>query len=241
MLIVSLIVIQLIIFVVLFLFLRNSFNKNVISATSHLEQLTQEYAKKQEEIKKLYDEAKRQSQEIIESSRKDAEKQKEQILKDAQLEKERILNTAHQQANEIIEQADKSRKALLSEIEKKVEERAIQHAGDLLKEVLPLDLRQQIHQHWIEDLLSQGFQQLERLHIPEGVSEAELITAFSLEPPKKEALIKKIQERLNRQLNFKERIDENIIAGLIVNIGSLVFDGSLRSRIQEVISAKQST
>ncbi|MCM8800526.1 MAG: F0F1 ATP synthase subunit delta [Candidatus Omnitrophica bacterium] len=241
MLIVSLVVIQVIIFVVLFLFLRSSFNKNVISATTHLEQLSQEYTKKQEQIKNLYEEAKRQTQEIIESSRKDAEKQREQILKDAQLEKERILNTAHQQANEIVEQADKARKTLLSEIEKKIEERAIQRAGDLLNEILPLDLRQQIHQHWIEDLLSAGFQQLERLHIPEGITEAELITAFALEPIKKEVLIKKIQERLNRQLNFKEKVDEDIIAGLIVNIGNLVFDGSLRLKLQELINAKQST
>jgi len=59
MLIFSLIVLQIIIFTALVFFLRNTLNRNVISATSHLEQLSSEYAKKEEEVKKLYDDAKR--------------------------------------------------------------------------------------------------------------------------------------------------------------------------------------
>jgi len=239
MLIFFLIVIQIVVFTSLVFFLRNTLNRNVISATSHLEQLTAEYAKKEAEIKKLYDDAKRQAQEILESTKKDAEKQKDELLKSTQAEKDKILSNAHQDAEEIIQQAERSRQALLAEINQRIDEKAIQRASQLIAGSLPEDVRQEIHERWLDGLMSSSFAQLDRLHIPEGINEAKVITAFALTPPQREALQAKIKEKVGGQISFKEEVDPNIIAGLVVNMGSLVFDGSLRLKIQEVASAQQ--
>jgi len=139
-----------------------------------------------------------------------------------------------------MQQAERSRQALLAEINQKIDERAIQRAAQLLQGVLPLNVREEIHHHWLNDLMSSSFEQFDRLHIPEGTSEARVITAFALTPEQRKALNAKIQERLGYSVSLKEEIDSNIIAGLIVDMGSLVFDGSLRLKIQEVASAQQS-
>lgn len=238
MLIVPLILLQIIIFTSLVFFLRKILNRNVIAATAHLEQLASEYAKKEEEIKKLFEQAKRQSQEILANAQKDAQQQKEQILKEAQGEKDKILIDVHQKAEEMIQQADRARQALIQEIEQRIDEKATQRAAQLLQQALPEHIREGIHQRWFDDLISSSFAQIDRLHIPEGVCEARVVTAFALTPQQRDALDAKIKERLGFQINLKEEIDSNLIAGLIVNIGSLVLDGSLKFKIQEVAIAK---
>ena len=44
-----------------------------------------------------------------------------------------------------------------------------------------------------------------------------------------------LKERLGRDVTVTERIDDRLVAGLTMTIGSLVFDGSLASRVQEAM------
>lgn len=241
MFILSLTLLLVIIFTSMIFFLRNILNRNIGAATAHLEQLSSEYAKKEEETRKQYEDAKRQAQEILANAQKDAEQQKQRILKEAQEEKEKILNEAYQKADEIIQQADRSRQALLDEMNQKIVEKALNRAAELIQEVLPERLRERIHRHWLDELISSSssFEQLDRLHLPEGILEARAISAFALTLEQHKALKAKVEEKLGRQINLKEEVDAGIIAGLIVNIGSLVLDGSLRFKIQQITTAQQ--
>jgi F-type H+-transporting ATPase subunit b len=240
MLIFSLILLLVIIFVVLVNFLRNTLNRSVISATSHLEKLSDEYAKKDEEIKKLYEDAQQKTKEILENARKDGEKEKGEVVKQAQEEKEKVLQNAHREADEIMQQAERSRQALIAEINQKIDDKSLQQAAELLSGALPENVREEIHHRWLNDLMASSFEQLDRLHIPEGTAEARVVTAFALSPQQHKALGAKIQEKMGRAVNLQEEVDPRIIAGLVVYMGSLVFDGSLRSKIQEAASAGQS-
>lgn len=237
MLVVSLIVLLVIIFVGMVFFLRNILNRNIIAATTHLEQLSSEYAKREEEIRKQYEEAKRQTQEILFHAQKDAQAQKEKILKEAQEGKERVLNETQAKVDEMMQQADRARQALLAEVNLRIEEKAIERAAQLLEETLPEHIREEIHRRWLEDLILTGLDQLERLHLPEGSVEGQLICAFALSQKERQDLIAKIQEKLGRTVSLREEVDPNIIAGLVVHIGSLVLDGSLKFKIQEVAGA----
>jgi F0F1-type ATP synthase delta subunit len=53
-------------------------------------------------------------------------------------------------------------------------------------------------------------------------------------------LINKLQEKLGIQINLKEEADQGLIAGLVVSIGSLSLDGSLKFKIQEEARGRQS-
>jgi len=240
-LLISMICVVIIIFVVLVLFMKKIINRDVVSATSHLDNLASEFTQKEEAIKKQYEELKRQSQEIIENAKKDAQAQKDNILKQADEEKNKVIDQAQEKANEIVKQADNARLALLAELERKIDERAVQKAGELLNEALPVNIRNDIHQRWVDDLISNSFQQLDRLRIPEGISEIKVVTAFALNQKQSAALLAKIKERLGYDVNLKEEIDPNIIAGLVVNIGGLFLDGSLRFKIQEAARGQQQT
>jgi len=239
MLIVPLILLQVFIFTGLVFFLRKILNRNVISATAHLEQLSAEYTKKEEQIKKQLEDTQRQCEEIIANAQRDAQQKREGVLNQAQEERDKLLNEAQQKGEEIIKQADRTRQALIAEINQKIEARAFQRAAELVQQALPEQIREEIHHRWLEELISSSFQQLDRLHIPEGVLEARVISAFALTSKQRQDLKAKIKEKLGREITLKEEVDSNVIAGLIVNIGSLVLDGSLRFKIKEVTSAQQ--
>lgn len=237
-LLILLIALQLIIFAGLIYVFRRIFSSNVISATKHLEGLSQDFNQKQESLKKKLEEAERIYQEKLADAQEVANKIKEQFLKEAQGEKDKIISDAYQKAEEVMQQADKARQSLIAEIEQKIEERSLQHAVSLVQRALPERIRQEIHSRWFDDLAGSVFEQLERLHIPQDASEAKVMSAFALDDKQRTALLTKIQDKLKRSINLKEEIDPNIIAGVIINIDGLIFDGSLRFKIQEATVAK---
>lgn len=233
MLIVSLIFFLALIFLGLVIMLRSIINKNVNSATKHLEELSAEYARKESEIDKQLDEVKRKSQEALASAQDEAQKQKEQIIKSAEEGKAKILQDVQAKVDQMIQQADRSSKALLAQMQKKIEEGSMLQAVKLLDSVLPEDLRRQIHKRWVGDLIAGNLKQLEHLKVDQAVKEAQVITAFGLSEEEKESLSAKIKEKLGRAMELKEIIDPQMVSGMVVKVGSLVFDGSLKTRIQE--------
>lgn len=236
---ISVVVFFLLMFFGLVLMFRKVISGNVTSATKQLEEIGQEYAKKEAEIERQLDEIKRKSQEAISKAQEEAQKQKEQIVKEAQSEKSKVLEAAQVKVDEMIQQADKARHSLLAEIDQKVEEKALKRAIELLRQALPETLRQEIHSRWINDLISSSLEQLDRLRVDENVNEARVVSAFSLLPEQADALRLKIREKLGRELGLKEELDPGIISGLIVHIGSLVFDGSLKTKVQEIAYASK--
>ncbi|MFH1578382.1 MAG: F0F1 ATP synthase subunit delta [Candidatus Omnitrophota bacterium] len=239
MLIIPLILLQVIIFAGLVFFLRKILQRNVVKATDHLEQLSAEYVKKDEAIKKKLEETQRQCQEILANAQKDAQKQQGEIIAKAEAERDKIINKAQEKGEEFVQQAERTRQALISEINQKIEEKAVQRAADLVQAVLPEHIREEIHRRWLDELIASSLEQLERLHIPEGDLEAKIVSAFTLNPKQLQGLKAKVKEKLGRDIDIKEEVNPDIVAGLVVNLGSLVLDGSLKFKIQEAISGQQ--
>jgi F0F1-type ATP synthase membrane subunit b/b' len=221
-------------FVGMVIFLKKFFDREATLHTAHLDTLIAENTAKEEEIKKHLEDAKRQSQEIISNAQKDAVMQKEEILKAVADEKNKIIADAQARAEEVIKQADNARLALLNELEAKISESATLRAQELLQSVLPEDFRKEVHQRWVSDVISSNFAELDRLRVPQGLSEVKVVSAFILTDAQKSGLKLKLKEKLGFEFELKEEIDPSLICGLVVNIGSLILDGSLKFKMQGV-------
>ena len=233
MIIVSIIIIQVVIFIGLILILQRIITKNVVSATKHLEELDREYAKKEAEVDRRLDEVKQESEKLITQAEKQAEELKTKILQETEGEKDKILKQARVQSNEVIEQADKSRQLLLAEINERITKEAGEKACELIQVALPEQFKKDAHAQWVEDLIENGLSQLDRLRIGKDINEAKITSALALDGKQRKSISGKLKSVLGRDIIIKEEIDAKVVAGLVITIGSLVLDGSLRNRIKE--------
>jgi F0F1-type ATP synthase delta subunit len=118
-------------------------------------------------------------------------------------------------------------------IEENIENRAVEKAHQLLVELLPGKMSEDIHAAWVQELIKNGFDGLKRLGISEGIREAEVLTAFALKPAQRTALEEELNKKLGRSIQLKEKVDSTLMLGLRVVLDSLMIDGSLEMKIRE--------
>ncbi|MBN2119656.1 MAG: F0F1 ATP synthase subunit delta [Candidatus Omnitrophica bacterium] len=224
-----------IMFIVFILVFRRIMNQNITSAVAHLDEINQDYMKRQEQANRKLEDAERVYQETLNKAKEEALSMRQDILKKAEEEKERIMQNAKNQADELIQQGEKTRHLLISELEKRIDIESIKKSSLLISRALPDDVRSQIHSNLVKEFIDVGLSQLKSLEASKDLKEAKVITALALNKDQKDSVLEKIKEKFPKGLVFSEEVDQNLVAGCMVLLGSLVLDGSLRLKISEKV------
>ena len=228
-----LVLLQLVIFAMLVGFLRVILARNIVTATSHLDEVNKDYNQKLDEAKKRLQESDRYYDEAVLKAKNDAEKLKAQLIQEAHQDENAIVSEARKQGEEIIQQANKAADAFLKEMDDKVQQESVGKACELIEEVLPSEITKEIHHQWLEELFKNGFSDLARLNVPQNIKEVKVVSAHSLSTDEKSLLQKKLKDSLKRELRLSESVDPLLIAGLKMTLGGVEIDGSLRFKIRE--------
>ena len=80
--------------------------------------------------------------------------------------------------------------------------------------------------------IAQGF--ADRLLEFQRIVPAEVVTAAPLDQPGREAIAAALGRATGTQVTLSERVDPEIVGGLIARVGSLVFDGSLTRQVERM-------
>lgn len=232
MFIAKLLIIQVIVFAGLLFFLRYILTRSITKATSHLEELSDDYTKKQEETKKGLEAAQKESDRLLADAMMEVAKYKSKSSQEAQQEKDKIIQEAHEKGEQMIKQAEKTCALLKKEIEDKISGQATEKAAELLQGALPDKFQRELHDLWFKESLKSGFQ-LERLNLPKSVKEAKVISVFPLTEEQKKEVKNKLSKKLGSGITLKEKVDPQLIAGIVIMLGSVVIDGSLKYKIQQ--------
>ncbi|GGE05266.1 ATP synthase subunit delta [Marinithermofilum abyssi] len=64
-----------------------------------------------------------------------------------------------------------------------------------------------------------------------GIAEAEVISAAPLSQEEKQALSQAFEQRIGKKLNITNRVDSDLLGGVIVRIGDRLYDGCLRGKL----------
>ena len=233
MFIASFVILIVIVFAVLVFMLRKIMTQNVMSATQHIDELNQDYTKRDADITRRQEEVKKQAEEMIRQAQEEGEKIKAGLINSGQAEKEQILKESRSRCEEMVNQAENSCRVLLSEIDERIAKATTSKAVELIHDVLPDKFKLIVHNEWVDDLIASGFSQLNNISIPDNVSEVLVAAAFALTANQRRELIQKLSSSLNRPVTLKEEVEPKLVAGLIITIASLVFDGTLKNKIME--------
>lgn len=70
-----------------------------------------------------------------------------------------------------------------------------------------------------------------------GEVTAEVTSAHALSDPQRDALAEKIKSSMGRDVKLDVRVDERIIGGLVVRVGSRMIDSSIRAKLARLQNA----
>lgn len=233
MLIFQLLLVQVVLFVGLVVVLRRLMSQHATTATMHLQGLSQDYLRKQEELKKRLEEGERHYQEQLAKATEEAHQLKTRVLQEADTMRQQLIEQARQEAERIIERAVTTQEALKQELTQNVEAKIVERACTLLQESLPETLRHTFHTAWFDELIRNGLSQLDHLTLPEGLQEAQVRSAFPLTQEQREGLRRRLHAKIRHEVTLNETVDPRIVAGVTVAFGSLVLDGSLSYKVRE--------
>ncbi len=223
-------VILLVMFVGLMLFMRHLLTRNISRATGHLQELSRDYAIKQQEANKCLQQAKEESVKMLAEGRQHTQQLREAALKEAEETKKKILEEAKQKGKEITDKAQRNYEFLKSEIEQRIDARAREMACAILQQAISESLMENIHRLLMQES-SKGEFPLKHLTIPADVREAKVISAFALKSEERRDLQERLQKQLSTPIDLQEHLDPSLVAGFMIQIGQVVIDASLKNKI----------
>ena len=232
----QIIVIQILTFVGLILMLRFLFYRQLNDALLRLKALHEENIAREEVLKSELDKIEKEKQNELVKAKRDAgriiEESKDRALKmgmDMQAE-------AQSQAQRIVEKANENSKKMTRDIDNTTQAQAI----DLSIQILKLTLTERTNEVFHSQLTSELIKEIENLPVNKFTVKEKIIkisSALVLTKEESSKMAKILAAKTgHNNIELVEDVNSDLIAGLIVQIGSLIIDGSLRNKMKKAIS-----
>lgn len=234
MLIFEIIIVQTVIFFIVFLVLRRLMVQNTESAVNRLKSTDGENLKRLEEMKRKIGEAEAAYRQKSVELAQELEREREAGRKQMEEEKTRLLGEARGEGDRILSSAKDRSTRISDEIEKKFHARVSVLAGEVVRNVLSLRMKATVNEQLIDELL-QEFETLEIGQIPEQTTEASVLLPHPLSPDCRKKIGELLGKKIGRKIEIREAVKKEMAGGMILTLGSLVMDGSLENKIDGLL------
>lgn len=233
--IVSLIVIQLLVFVGLAFLLRNMMTSVSAAESKRLAKIADEHARIEQKLAAKMEEAESLRESTISETEKKARAMLARAERDAAESANEMREKARTQADEIIAQAMKVKDQLRAEIENELRPKCITLSCQMLRMLLRSDHHQSVHEGIVNETLGEIEEMdKDRWHIMSSADSAEVKCPYPLKPEQKERLKKLLSAKAGREIALKESVDKDIGVGIVIRLGSLIIDGGLEGRLNDI-------
>jgi F0F1-type ATP synthase delta subunit len=163
-------------------------------------------------------------------------KMKVQLEEEAIKNKEELANKARAEAEDIIVKAQSAAEGIRREIERQMEIKIIDHARQILQDILSDKAKNAFERDLVEEFIVQ-LQGVDMSKISPDITSAEVVTACPVSDSDFKKINEIVKSRAGRQIALTARISDEFIAGVVLKFGSLHLDGSIRNAIRESVVA----
>jgi F-type H+-transporting ATPase subunit b len=223
---------QVVVFSAVIFFMKKILSNDTQAAVGRLDSTYQDLLNKQKELNEKITEAEKEYEAKKEEAVQLAEKYKAQAIEESRTKKDEILKQAKLQADEMVERAKSSSEEHYARIEREVRAKSVETSAEILHRALMKRTLPGIHDLIYSDFLERA-KDFDLTKVSPQIDTVSLKTPFALTEQQRAKLNAFISGKINRSLKVEEIIDNSMIAGICLQFGSLLLDGSLANSIHE--------
>ncbi len=236
---IQLILIQVLTFGIIIFVLRFLFGSQLRDALRRLQELHQESLEKEEILNKEIERARTLSQTEIARSKEEARHIIDNAHRNAERLAEDARNQAQIQVRKMVAEAAERVKTLEAEAVATAEEKALDVAQQLVAEVFTGRGHAALHRELVGEFLDELERvESERLRVATD-GDIQVSVARLLAEDQRKRLEAILAEKRGGATPLREIEDPGLITGIILNLGGLVIDGSLKNRMKKVLNARR--
>jgi len=183
----------------------------------------------EQEFSKRKAEAENELQQHREEAEKEVARMRDQVIADAKKEGERILS-----------QAKRNEQRMREQIEQSIGEKAVEYGGEIFKLVISERVTPELNRQFVGELLD-ALEEVDPGTITVDGSSVEVRTSHSLAEEDKTRLRGLLTSKFGVEAEIEEITQEDLLAGLVLKMGSLEIDGSLKNRYGEAVEEVKKT
>lgn len=224
---------QIIVFSAVIFFMKRILSNDTRAAVGRLDSVYQDLLAKQKELNEKIEEAEKEYEAKKEEAMKITEEYKSEANDEMHKKKEEVLKAAKQQADEMLERAKSSCDEIRAQLQRDVEAKAIDTASAVLQKALKQKTLAAFHDLVFDDFLENA-KNFDLSKVSGHIDTVTVRTPFPLTEQHKNKISAFISGKIDRILKIEEIIDPLVIAGVALQFGSLLVDGSLANTINDV-------
>lgn len=210
-------------------------------AVEQVRQVETEVRRREETIRRQIEEHEKDFAQRKEEADAKFQKQKEDAEKEIGARRDQMLGEAKREGDKIIEQAKRNEANMRQQLQQDMEEKAVEYGGQAFQMVFAEKMNAAINAAFIDELLD-ALEEVDAGGLTVEAGEAQFVTSHPLEARQKKRLETIIEEKFGVVLAVRETVKPDVLGGMLLKLGSMEIDGTLRTRIQEaIVEVKKST
>ena len=145
-----------------------------------------------------------------------------------------MIGKARDESEQILESAKSRSERIDKEIEKETQARAAALSARAVPRVFGEAAKTILHEQLIDEFLSE-IETWDAGHIPEETRDEKVVLPYPLSPDRKKKLREVLEKKLGRKIELQETVKKEMAGGMVLNLGSLVMDGSLDNKLDGIL------
>lgn len=232
--IVQLLVIQVVTFIGIIIVLRILFYRQLNSAVARLKHLHEENLKREEELKKEIEETKSEREKELAKAKEEAAGIIKSAKDRAGKASQDTAMEAREHAKRILEQSKAELKKFENELANKYQDKAVELSSKMLKFAFTEQGREFLQHQLLSEVIDE-IKKLEHGKFTVKTKKVEVSSAYPLNKEEKSKISHILSEKVGVGVELHESTEPGLIAGLIIKIGALTIDGSIKNKLKKVI------
>jgi len=230
----SLLIIQTITFIGIFFLLRFLFSRHLNAALARLNTLHEENLVKEQQLVEELKRAKEEGDAQIKRAKDEASLIIEEARNEGLRLRANLEDQAKIQVTKIIADGQIDAERLKEKCMKEAEAHSLDLAMKLVESLLSEKDKEKLQQEFISEIISE-IAKLSKDQFSIASDRVKVSSSYLLSKDQKENLQLVLKEKTGTEMIFEETLKKDLIGGLIVEIGGLVIDGTLKNKLQRIL------